>query len=129
MNKTVRLTFQKGDFLAIIFVVLLAAGLVFTYLPKKNNTDQAMVQIYQDGTLVKEASLDSSKEQIISISGAYTNEITIRDGKAAITTSDCPGTDCVYTGWISQPGRSIVCLPNRVEVRITGTSDVDFVVR
>ena len=42
------------------------------------------------------------------------------DGAVAVTASDCPGNDCVHSGWISAAGRSIVCLPNRLEVRITG---------
>ena len=47
----------------------------------------------------------------------------------AITGSDCPGEDCVHSGWIKASGRSIVCLPNKVEIRIVGQSDdVDFVV-
>ena len=66
------------------------------------------------------------------LSGVYENRIVIRDGKAAILESTCPGEDCVHSGWISQTGRSVVCLPNRVEVRIEGVSgadDVDAVVQ
>ena len=33
---------------------------------------------------------------------------------------DCPTQDCVHTGWISYTGQTIVCLPNGVEVRLTG---------
>ena len=86
-----------------------------------------MLSVYQEGALIKEFSLDSDVEFVIE--GDYKNVITIKDGKAAITESDCPGTDCVHSGWIHEAGRSIVCLPNRVELRIEGTSEVDFVVR
>ena len=55
--------------------------------------------------------------------------ITVSQGKVSITSSDCPGMDCVHSGAISASGRSLVCLPNGVEVRIVGrTDDVDFVV-
>ena len=63
------------------------------------------------------------------VEGDYTNVISVEDGKAAIIESDCPGADCVHSGWIHEPGRSIVCLPNRVEIRMEGASEVDFVVR
>ena len=86
-----------------------------------------MLSVYQEGALIKEFSLDSDVEFVIE--GDYKNVITIKDGKVAITESDCPGTDCVHSGWIHEAGRSIVCLPNRVELRIEGTSEVDFVVR
>ena len=71
--------------------------------------------------------LDSDTEVVIE--GEYENVVTVKDGKVAITKSDCPGTDCVHSGWIHESGRSIVCLPNRVELRIEGASEVDFVVR
>ena len=65
----------------------------------------------------------------LEITGKYTNTITVTDGKIAITASDCPGEDCVHSGAIHTTGRSIVCLPNEVEVRIVNaSSDVDFVV-
>ncbi len=129
MSQDVRLNFRKGDFIAIGLVVVMAAGTILGYMPRGSAPEQANVQIYQDGRLVQEVPLGGSEERVLSVGDSYTNQITIRDGKVAITESDCPGTDCVYSGWISQPGRSIVCLPNRVEVRITGVSDVDFVVR
>ena len=83
--------------------------------------------IYQDGSLIRELSLGTDTEVVIG--GDYENVVTIKDGKAAITRSDCPVTDCVHSGWIHEAGRSIVCLPNRVELRIEGVSEVDFVVR
>ena len=83
--------------------------------------------IYQEGKLIQELSLDHDTEFVIE--GDYENVVTVKDGKAAITKSDCPGTDCVHSGWIHEAGRSIVCLPNRVELRIEGASEVDFVVR
>jgi len=76
--------------------------------------------------LMQELSLES--DQSILITGEYENTVVIRDGKACIAQSSCPGEDCVHSGWISSPGRSVVCLPNRVEIRITGSSEVDFVV-
>ena len=63
------------------------------------------------------------------ITGTYSNTITVEEGKIAITASDCPGEDCVHSGAIHTSGRSIVCLPNGVEVRVVSAqSDVDFVV-
>ena len=45
--------------------------------------------------------------------------------------ADCPGKDCVHTGSISKAGSAIVCLPNRLEIRIENrgdaSSDVDAI--
>jgi len=125
MRKNLRLTFIKGDILAILLVAVLAVAVMAAYVPggdKAGNT----VEIWQDGQKVRELPLGTDAQ--IDVSGEYLNVVTIAGGRVAITESDCPGTDCVHSGWISASGRSVVCLPNRVEVRITGASDVDFAV-
>lgn len=122
-----RLQFQKGDLLAIGLVLLLAVLVFVLFLPGKENSG-SRVELYRDGELVASYLLTEPREVLLE--GEYTNVITIRDGRAAITSSDCPGEDCVASGWIDQAGRSIVCLPNGVEVRIVGGpgDGVDFVV-
>lgn len=125
MDKS-RLTFRKGDLLAIVLVLVLAAVVALFFVPNRGTTENAMVQIYRDGKLMQELSLES--DQSILITGEYENTVVIRNGRACIGQSNCPGEDCVHSGWISSPGRSVVCLPNRVEIRITGSSEVDFVV-
>lgn len=121
-----RLRFQKGDYLAVAATLLLAAVVFLAFLPRETG-DTPMAEIYLDGTLVRRVSLDTSVE--FSVTGDYMNTMTVRDGKIAVTESDCPGGDCVHSGWIGTSGRSIVCLPNRMEIRIVSApGDVDFVV-
>lgn len=126
-KKHMKLEFCKYDFLAIGIVAAIAILVSVIFWTSVGAEEGSMLSVYQEGALIKEFSLDSDVEFVIE--GDYKNVITIKDGKAAITESDCPGTDCVHSGWIHEAGRSIVCLPNRVELRIEGTSEVDFVVR
>ena len=123
--KDLRLHFLKGDILAIAAVVVLAVGLLIFFVPK-GDTAGGAVQVYQDGKLLRKFPLNT--DESFEINGDYHNTLEIRNGKVAITHSDCPGGDCLSSGWIGTAGRSIVCLPNRVEIRIVGKSDVDFVV-
>lgn len=125
----IRLSFCKGDVVVISFVIMLAIliGVVFWM---KTGTEQGnVVVVYQEGEKVQEISLDKDTEVLIE--NDYTNKLIVRDKKVAIVESDCPGMDCVHSGWISGKGRSLVCLPNRVEIRIEGDvdSEVDFIVR
>lgn len=119
-------SFRRGDCIVIALVVLLAFAVAIAYLPEESSAQNAAVQVYQDSVLVRELPLNA--DAAFKVEGEYVNSIVIRDGRACIESSDCPGGDCVHSGWISQSGRSIVCLPNRVEIRISGLSDVDFVV-
>ena len=120
-----RLAFQKGDILAIGTVILLAVLVFALFLSGEEAGGYA--EVYQDGQLLQTVSLDRDGEFVIT--GTYSNTVTVRDGRIAVTDSDCPGADCVSCGWIGSSGRSIVCLPNGIEIRVVSkTGDVDFVV-
>lgn len=123
---SMHLRFQKGDILAIALPLLVAVAVLLAFLPGKESS-APIAAVYQDGSLIQRISLDT--EQSFTITADYRNTITVRDGKIAITDSDCPGGDCMHTGWISTSGRSIVCLPNRLEIRVvSAVGDVDFIV-
>ena len=48
--------------------------------------------------------------------------VVIKDGKAFVEDSPCPDKLCVHMPAISKPGQWIACLPNRVFVRVRGSS-------
>ena len=126
MTKPEHLRFRKGDVLAIMLVAVLAVVVAVCFLPKPQ-TGPVLAQVYQEGILIQTLPLDADTS--LEVTGKYTNVITVEKGKIAITASSCPGEDCVHSGAIQTSGRSIVCLPNEVEVRVIAqTSDVDFVV-
>lgn len=126
MKKKMRLSFQKGDAIAILIVVVLIVLSCVFFLPR-GETENTSVEVFRNGEKVYEFSLKEDRN--FTVEGEYINVIAIKDGRVSIVESDCPGTDCVHTGWISSAGKSIVCLPNRVEVRVTSFDEVDFVVR
>jgi hypothetical protein len=53
--------------------------------------------------------------------------IQVHGGQVRVVDSPCPHKLCVRTGWIDQAGRMIVCVPNRVVVRVEGEAEVDAV--
>lgn len=119
-----RLRFQKGDMIAVAGVLLLAALVLLLFLPGER---AAYAEVYRNGELIKTVSLAQAQE--FTVSGKYTNTVSVRDGRIAVTGSDCPGEDCVSCGWLDSAGRSIVCLPNGLEIRVVADGNgVDFVV-
>ena len=130
MKELERLTFRKGDAVAIGAVILAAMTLLAFFLISAGDGEAQTVRIYRNGEVIREMPLKSDCEYLVT--GTFENRVEVRKGRVAVTRSNCPGEDCVHSGWISQPGRSIVCLPNRVEVRIEGSNaedDVDAVIR
>lgn len=114
-----RLRFKKGDIAAIAAVLLAALALVLL-LPKEKQG--STVVIYQNGEKLQELSLYTNES--LTVGGAYNNHIVISGGEVYVAESDCPGEDCVHQGKLSSAG-SIICLPNRVEIRVEGESSVD----
>lgn len=121
-----KLRFGKWDALAVAAVVLLAVLVAALFL-LQGASRGSYAEIYQHGKLLKTLSL--SQDQEFAVTGRYTATVTVKDGKIAVTASDCPGGDCLRTGWLERAGRSIVCLPGGLEIRVVGNdADVDFVV-
>lgn len=52
--------------------------------------------------------------------GEHVCMLEIEGRKARILESNCPDKICVKTGYISKAGESIICLPHKVIVEITG---------
>lgn len=119
--------FRKGDLLAVGLVLAAAVLLTVFFWLRYSKTEAAVARIYLNGELVHEMPLDVDAEY--AVSGAYHNTVTVKNGKVSVTFTDCPGGDCLRTGWIDSAGRSIVCLPNHMEIVITGEASVDAVVR
>ena len=128
MDKPLRLRFRPGDLVAVSAIALLASAVALIFLTG-SGTGPVEAEIRQNGELIDTIPLDRDTEFVIS--GDYENTVTVKDGEIAITVSDCPGEDCVHSGWRSSAGQSIVCLPNLVEIRIVpangGETGVDGV--
>jgi hypothetical protein len=82
--------------------------------------EQPVAYIYQNNRLLGEYQLD--REQIILI-GDQTRpdmKIEIKGGAIRVAESDCPKGVCKHVGWVRTPGRSIVCVPNKVLIELRG---------
>lgn len=50
--------------------------------------------------------------------------VQIEGGMARIVSSPCPRGTCVETGWIREPGRTAVCMPEGVFIQVLGEREV-----
>ena len=112
-----RLTLCRGDILAAALIFLAAVALL-VYFGTGARGNAATVQVWQDGTLQGEYPLAVDREFVVA--GRYHNTVQIQNGRVCILDADCPGQDCVKSGWHKDTGRGTVCLPNRLELRLAG---------
>ncbi len=106
------------------FLLLSLAMLGITHLTKEEGS---FVQVTVDGKVVGEYSL--LRDGTYSLNGG-TNTLTVRNGEAYMSYSNCPDHVCENTGKIKHVGQTIICLPNRLTVTIIGEGSddaVDFV--
>ena len=51
------------------------------------------------------------------------NKLVIKDEKVFIEEANCPDKLCIRRGFISRENESIICLPNKLVVRIVQAND------
>lgn len=52
---------------------------------------------------------------------AGTTTIEVENGKVRMLESACPDKLCIGMGWAEETGDSIVCIPNRVVIKLVGS--------
>lgn len=115
-----RTDFCRRDALAC-GAVLLCALLLMLFLARGGGAENAQVTVSQNGETVWQVPL-AGTDSTFAVAGDYPLTVAVSGDKVWIAESTCPGGDCVARGAISRPGESIVCLPARVTVAITGGS-------
>lgn len=63
-----------------------------------------------------------TEERTLELEGDWQLTLRLSPEGVWVESSTCPGQDCLHTGRISQAGQSIVCLPEKVTVLLTGGS-------
>ncbi len=109
-------------------LAVLCAAVTWTAPAEDSGSLTAVITV--DGTEVERIPLDGETEQTVRGNG-YTLHVVVTETEVFVASSDCPSQDCVETAPISQPGRSIVCLPARVIIQLEGgaaSPDVDAVI-
>ena len=125
------LKWNRFDAMVALAVVLLAVVSALCFYLPKNQSGALTVVIDISGQEVRHVPLSDFTEATVTSRG-YTLHIAAEGGAVSVTDSDCPTQDCVRTGTISRSGQSIVCLPARIIIQLTGgaadSNDVDIVI-
>ncbi len=104
-----------GDIVLVCVILALCATLPLILNANKNEENTVIVSV--DGELTHELSL--YEDTVFSPDGGHTY-VTVNDGKAFISKSDCPDGLCMKMKKADSNGGSVICLPNRVSVAVKG---------
>lgn len=103
---------KKNDI--ILFGAVFLAAVLAAVLFRGYSQDGDCAVIISDGE--EYARLPLEEDVSVSVNGK--NTVEIKNREVYVSYADCPDQICVSQGKITGPGRTIVCLPNKMSVRI-----------
>lgn len=106
--------------------IIITIGLLFIFVASyiivdsiSNRNSSTTAEIYQNSKLIKVVDLSKTDTFTISNSDGSYNTIQIDDmGEIGIIEASCPDKTCVHTGFTKTASKPIICLPNRLEIKI-----------
>ena len=107
---------RRADAALIALICAIAAAVAFfgNFGNARKRQGEAVLVVTVDGELFGTYSL--TEDRVVSIGNGNTFEIS--GGKVRMTDADCPDLDCVHSRALDASGGAIVCLPNRVILKI-----------
>ena len=129
MNKF--LSFLKKFWIDIVVVssLLVLTGVTFTvvYFPK--SSESLIANVYLKKEKIKTINLtelgEESQIYTVNIDEDEHVHIEAKHNSIRVKESTCPHQYCVRSGWISEEGRSIICVPYELIISIEGYSPYD----
>ncbi len=122
---------NKSDIKLIIIILIIAIIVLFVIAIIGNDTSKSAL-VYYDNNLVLSIDLTDKSEQEYIVNG-YNGPVKIikKDGKIKVEEEDSPLHLCSRQGFIEKSYESIVCLPNKIVIKIVSSKqeELDTVVR
>ena len=107
----------KNDILLILALLILAGGVwIFLRLTRQEGAE-AIVTI--DGVETARLPLDTDTVRTFE-TGAFSNTVVVENGCVYVSEANCPDLICVHQGAVRYDGETIVCLPHKLIVTVTG---------
>ena len=114
----------------IVVALVCIIGIASFLLLRSADITDPVAEIYLDGKLYRTVSLSEDAE--FTVTSEYgSNTINVQDNSIAVIAADCPDKVCVSSGAISGGVVPIICLPHRLEIRISSATedDIDIQIR
>lgn len=106
---------KKGDYFLIGFILLFSITCIV--LMSFSRTKGGIAVVYSDNKEVGRYPLSDDTSLTIKYNDQF-NTICIDNGSVYVSEASCPDEYCVHQLHISRVGESIVCLPNRLVIKI-----------
>ena len=119
---------NKNDII-LIFIITIITASIFTYFKLNEKTESLKAQVFYESKNILEIDLNSATKQY-TVDG-YNGPVNIvaGEGKIKVLQEDSPLHLCSKQGYISKSYETIVCLPNKIVIKLESESEVDSIAR
>ena len=122
MNETgVKKTRLRADLLLIAALLALALGMFL--VQHLHRVKGAYAVVYVNGERTAAYPLSEDTTVTLRAPNGGKNVLVISDGCADVIEASCPDGICVRAKPARYEGETIVCLPNKTEIRVEGAAD------
>ena len=118
---------NKNDIKLIIIILIIAIMILIVIAISDNNKNTKKALIYYDNNLIKTIDLNVEETKEYTVEG-YNGEVKIivENGKIKVDEENSPLHLCSKQGFIEKNYESIVCLPNKIIIKITSDSQEQY---
>lgn len=120
---------NKSDIRLVVIVTILSlTGILGFQFFQKNGDKQALV--YYQNELILKIDLATSEKKEYNVKG-YNGDVLIisENGKIKVEEENSPLHLCSRQGWIKESYETVVCLPNKLVIKIDTIEDIDAIVK
>lgn len=116
---------KKKELMFIIALLMLSLAFIYFFYSGSNEEAKKVIEIQVGSQIYRRVAIRSNEyEETIPIkSNLGLNVLKIYDGGIEMIESDCGNSVCINTGFISEVGEMIVCLPHEILVQIKGAEE------
>lgn len=113
---------KKKEIISIIVLLLISLAFIFFFNIDSNKEAKKIIEIQVGSQIYRRVVIKNNDyEETIPIKSNFgLNILKIYNGGVEMIEADCRNKVGINTGFISEPGKMIVCLPHQVLVQIKG---------
>lgn len=120
------LIMNKSD-VKLIVLLLIVIGVIFIFIGVTKE-DGSMAEVYYEDKKILTIDLNIDNEYIVD--GELGDVVLeIKNRKIRVKEENSPKHICSKEGFIGDSSRTLICLPNKIIIKIVGNNELDGVVR
>lgn len=116
---------NKSDIkLVVILLIAIVGVFIFINVTKEKGS---IAEVYYEDELI--LSIDLSIDEEYTVGGELGDVVLeVKDGMIRVKKENSPKNICSKEGFIGDSSRALICLPNKIIVKIVGENKIDGVV-